>query len=178
MEEHSPKNTSFFQSKTFKGILYGIGGVIVLLLVFESGIYVGYQKAVFSTRWAQNYPSNFFPKPDPRFPPQGNDMVFISPHGAFGDIIKIDNQSLVVKGNDEAEKNILVQPDTVIEKDFDKINVMALKVGDHVIVFGAPNDSGQIAAKVIRVLPQFMETFRAGSPSQQIFTQQFTFTQQ
>jgi len=150
----SPQSQSFFQSKTFKGILYGIAIVVILLLTFEAGVYMGYQKAMFSSHWAQNYQLNFFPHPDDHFPPILQDHGMMNSHGAFGDVVSINGSTIVVKGHDEAEKTVLIQPETMIEREFDKLKTTDLVVGQHVIIFGDPNDAGQIQAKLIRILPQ------------------------
>lgn len=147
------QSSSFFQSKTFKGILYGLAIAVVLLLTFEAGVYMGYQKAMFSSGWAQNYSSNFFPRGGNHSSSSQEERGFVNPHGAFGDIIKIDSSSLVVKGNDEGEKTVLIPSSTEIEHGPDMIKISDLAVGDRVIIFGTPNDSGQIVARLIRVLP-------------------------
>jgi len=147
-------NPPFFQSKLFIGVLYGIAVVVILLLTFEAGVYTGYQRAVFSAHWTQNYQSNFFPHPEIRGLPFPGEHGMMNSHGAFGDIIKIDSGSIVVKGRDEAEKNILVQAGVSIVRGFDTLQISDLAVGQHVIIFGDPNEAGQIQAKLIRVLPQ------------------------
>lgn len=168
MDQKTDQHPSFFQSKTFKGILYGIAVAAILLLTFEAGVFMGYQKALFSSHWEQNYSSNFFPRPGMRqFP---DDRGMMNPHGAFGQIIKTDAQSIVVKGRDEAEKTVLIQTDTSIERGFDKIKATDLEVGDMVIVFGAPNDSGQVVAKLIRVLPEGAQQVMPGPMGMNFWT--------
>ena len=44
----------FFQSKPFKILAVGILALIVLLLVFKAGEFVGYRKARFSYKWGEN----------------------------------------------------------------------------------------------------------------------------
>lgn len=156
---------SFFQSKTFKGVLYGIACVIVLLLTFQAGVMVGYRRADFSYRWAENYSGNFFPHPRNDFMRQMDNRDFIKGQGALGLIIKIDNNVLVVKSEqrDVPEQAVLMKNDTVIERGFDILKSSDLKVGDHVVVIGSPNDAGQVEAKIIRVLPN-LTTFMMGHP--------------
>ncbi len=154
---------SFLQSKTFKGILFGLCIAAILLFTFEAGVYVGAQKAKFSMMWSKNYPQNFFPGQHAMpFPFDGTEdqtqTQEIEPgdmndHGAVGEIIKIDQTTIVVKGDNEAEKNVLIQSDTLIERGPDMIKISDLQTGDHVVIFGSPNDSGQIQAKLVRVLP-------------------------
>jgi hypothetical protein len=108
--------------------------------------------------WAQNYPENFLPRPgmhlfDPNGQSQEESQDFMNSHGAFGDIISVGPSSVVVKGRDEAEKTIIVSSKTSIERGPDLIKITDLAVGDHVIIFGTPNNSGQVEAELIRVLP-------------------------
>lgn len=116
---------------------------------------MGYKRANFSFRWAENYPGNFFPPPHGDFMKGMNNQDAIKGHGALGEIITINNSLLTVKGKDEVEKAILIGPDTQIEHGFDVLKATDLKVGDHVLAIGSPNDAGQIQAKIVRVLPHF-----------------------
>lgn len=145
-----------FRSKTLKIALLALGAFIVLLLVFQAGMAVGFRKANFSFRWAENYHQNFAgPRGgffgDFRRDFEGKD--FIEAHGVFGSIIKIDDSTLVVKGANNIEKTVLLKDDTTIERLRETIKPSDLKVDDNVVVIGSPNDSGQIEAKLIRVMP-------------------------
>lgn len=142
----------FFQSKLFKGILLGIGVFIVFLLIFKLGMFVGFKKANFSFRWGENYHRNFA-GPKGGFFQEFEGRDFIDAHGVFGQIIKIDDSTLVIKGNDDVEKIVLVKDDTTIMSLREKIKVSDLKINDNIVVVGDPNDSGQIEAKLIRITP-------------------------
>jgi hypothetical protein len=142
-----------FQSKQSKIILIGLTGVIILLLVFEIGMMVGFEKADFSYRWGDNYHKNFAG-------PQGgfllrdfNGREFIDSHGVFGQIIKIDNSTIVTRGPDQMEKIILVNNKTIINRLRDKIKITDLKLDDFIVVIGIPNNMGQIEARLIRLVP-------------------------
>jgi hypothetical protein len=147
----------FFQSKTFKIILVIIGCFIVLLLVFKLGMFVGGVKARFSYRWAENYHKNFAGPKGGFFgdwrqpPPFPGD--FIESHGIFGSIIKIDGNTIIVKGKDNVEKTILVSEKTTITARRELLKVSDLKVDDQIVIIGAPNEQGQIEAKLIRLFP-------------------------
>lgn len=160
-------------SKTFKIIIGIIGGLIIALLIFKVGIIVGSKKAAFSCRWAEHYAPNFIrPRNDmmDRWIKIFNDEMFMKSHGAVGTIIKIDKESdsgepsLIIKGEKEAEKVIIISPETIIEKWQEKINISDLKVGDYVVVIGDDNSEGQIEAKLIRVVPQPPTDQRLGGP--------------
>jgi hypothetical protein len=145
-----------FESKKFRVALMIIGGLVVLLVVFQAGMTVGFRKAGFSYRWAENYHQNFAGPREGFFGNFMRDMMskdFINGHGVFGQIIKIDGSTLAIKGADNAEKTILLKDDTAIERFRETIKPADLKAGDQIVIIGEPNDSGQIEAKLIRVMP-------------------------
>jgi hypothetical protein len=147
----------FFQSKLFKRIILTIGILAVLLFVFWAGMFVDSKKADFSFKWGENYHRNF------AGPKQGffNDFMgndFVNAHGVFGQIIKIDLSELVIEDKDNTEKIVLVKDDTIIRRFRDDVKISDLKVNDYIVVIGDPNDSGQIEAKLIRVMPPPPET--------------------
>ncbi len=148
-------------SKKFKMVLSGIGGIIIVLLIFKIGMVAGFKKASFSYRWGENYHRNF------AGPKQGffNDVVgddFIESHGVFGQIIEVASSTegtstkvatIIIRGQDNVEKIVIVNKDTVIRRFQDNIMATELKVDENIVVIGEPNDSGQIEAKLIRVFP-------------------------
>jgi len=145
-----------------KLVIVGISVFIIAVLIFGAGIMVGGMKARFSYRWAENYHKNFAGPKEGFFgnwkgtPPLPGD--FIEGHGVFGQIIKINaststGTTLAIKGNDGVEKIVLIKDDTVFEKFRDKVKTADLKVDDYIVVIGSPNDSGQVEAKFIRILP-------------------------
>ena len=145
----------FFQSKTFKGILIGIGAVIIFLFIFRVGMTVGFKKADFSYKWGENYHQNFAGPKRGFFRELGGmgDRDFIGAHGIFGKVLKIEGSEMVISGQDNAEKIITVGADTVIEKFREKIKIDGMAVDDMVVVIGEPNNEGKIEAKLIRIMP-------------------------
>jgi hypothetical protein len=141
-----------------KWIIVGLLSIVVLVLVFGLGVFVGERKAKFSYLWAENYHRMFAgPKAGflgslrmPPFPPFDE---FIEVHGTFGEIIKIEGSNLVVKGRGNIEKVIVVTEKTVIKSGREDIKFSDLKIGDMIVIIGSPNDKGQIEAKLIRVFP-------------------------
>jgi len=73
------------------------------------------------------------------------------PHGAIGTVDKIEGNTLVLTGRGRKTGTILVSDTTIIEKGRTKISLQDIKVGDRLIVIGAPTSDGKIDAKVIRV---------------------------
>lgn len=143
---------SFLQSKTFKRILWVIGIVAVLLIVFKAGEFVGFRKAAFSYRWGENYYRSFM-GPKRGFPMDLGGRDFLMGHGTDGSIIKIASSTLVIQSREGIEKVILLAKNTVVRRFRDTISINDLKVNDNVIVIGSPNDAGQIEARFVRVLP-------------------------
>jgi hypothetical protein len=132
------------QSKKFKIIMAGLGGLIILFLIFGLGAFVGMRRANFSFRWAENYQRNFG---GPRF----ND------HGILGQIIKIDTTStstpsLIIIDRDNTEKIVLVTTSTVINGFRNNLKLSDLRVNDRVVIIGDPNNAGQIEARLIRLM--------------------------
>ena len=149
MKEIHGKLKKVFESKIFVGVLFGVGIVIVLGLVFSAGISVGFRKASFGRAWGDNYERNFGKMPMPPF--SGDN--FPNAHGATGKIIKIQLPTIIVQDQDNTEKVISTKDDTKIQKMRDEILSSDLKIDDFIVVIGSPNDAGQIEAKFIRIMP-------------------------
>lgn len=140
------------QSKSFRGILIGLGAAIVILLVFEAGALVGYRKAAFSFRFGNNYYRAFGDRGTVLFhmPLRGASM---EAHGAAGNIVSVNLPTFVVADRDNVEKEVLIATGTVLRHFNSTIQPTDLKVGDFTVVFGEPNGSSQIEARLVRVLP-------------------------
>jgi hypothetical protein len=155
----------FFQSKTFRGILYGVGIVVVILLVFQAGVFVGYHKASFSYRSGEKLYRMFDEGQDRRsfmgmsrgaFPDTPNT------HGTIGKIIKLDLPTLVVEDKDKTEKIIIIKDDTTIRRFREEIKSSDLKMDDFIVVVGTPNADGQVEARLVRVMPTPPKEFESG----------------
>jgi hypothetical protein len=140
----------FFQSRIFSSTLVVVSAVIVLLLVFALGAFVGFQKARFSFGWGENY-HRVFGGPRGGFLPNFVGDDFINGHGTFGTIIKLEPGLLVVKGQDGVEKAFSIGDDTTIEKGRTVLTSNDLKVDEQVVVIGSPKTDGSIEAKLVRV---------------------------
>jgi hypothetical protein len=145
------------QSKTVRGVLLGIVIVVVVLIIFQAGVFVGFHKASFSFRMGDNYYRNFGGE---RGPGQGQGLPedlmrgdLPGGHGVAGKIISVKLPTLVITGPDNLEKVVLVGTSTEIKKFRDNTSTTDLKVNDFVVVLGFPNDQGQIIAKLIRLMP-------------------------
>lgn len=145
----------FFQSKKFQIVTWAVAGIMVLLLTFHAGMIVGYKKAGFSYRWGESYHRNFG-GPRQGFASNFFAKDFIESHGTFGQIIKIDGSTLVVKGRGDAEKIIVVSSDTAIRSGGDSASLADVKVNDYIVAIGQPNAQAQIEARFIRIMPDFL----------------------
>ena len=146
----------FLQSKTIKITLISIVVVIILLLTFGVGEFVGYRKARFSYRWADNYHRNFGGPRGGIFRDSLRDFDgrdYMNAHGVSGLIIKIDGDILVIKSEDNTEKIAVILDKTVIRRGLEIMKSPDFKINDRVSIIGSPNDSGQVEAQFIRVFP-------------------------
>jgi hypothetical protein len=141
---------NFFQSKTFKWLISILVGLIILLLIFQLGMYVGFRKAGFSFRWGDNY-HMMFGGPRGGFLRDFEGKDFISGHGTAGIIAKIDGNSLIIKGPDGVEKIINITDGTAIKKGTADIKLSDLKIDERVVIIGSPKEDGSIDAKIIRI---------------------------
>lgn len=154
MKKIHEKIVGFFESKILVGVLYGIGIVIILILIFSAGVSVGFQKASFGRAWGENYERNFGMIGGMM---QGRPGLrgenFPNAHGAVGKIIKVELPTIIVQDKDNTEKVILIGNDIKIQKAKNDMKNTDLKINDFVVVIGSPNDQGQIEAKFIRIMP-------------------------
>jgi len=140
------------ESKTFKIIILVVAGLIILLFVFSLGVFIGEKKADFTFRWVDKYHQNFA-GPQRGIFGEFNQGGMISANGVFGKIISINENQIIVIGEDGIEKNIITTDKTIIMNQRENIESSDLDIGDTVIIIGTPNSLGQIEAQLIRVMP-------------------------
>lgn len=143
------------QSKGFMVVIAGLVGLAVLIGTFSLGVFVGYHKARFSYAWGENYHRNFGGPKGGLFQ-DFSGKEFIDAHGTFGQVVKVDGSTLVVKGRDNVEKLVVVTDKTSIMRLRDIVKITDLKAGDSIVVIGEPNEQGQIEAVFIRFLPNIL----------------------
>ncbi len=142
----------FIQSKKYTIMIVLIVVIIALLLVFSAGMYVGFRKARFSYQWGENYHKNFGGPRGGLFRDFGGKDL-IDANGIAGQVIKVDDSTLVIKGRDNTEKIISIKEDTTIMRFKESAKLVDIKPDDFIVAIGEPNDSGQIEAKFLRVMP-------------------------
>ncbi len=146
------KINKFVESKGFRNIIYVLGAIFILVFVFQAGMIAGFKKASFGKSWGDNYERNFG-RDDRKDLFMRNMQGMPNPHGAVGKIIKIELPNIVVLDKDQIEKVVVVSDSTNIFERKEKLSKENLTLDKFVVVIGDPNSSGQIEAKLIRVMP-------------------------
>jgi len=142
------------ESKVFKKIIYSFGITIIACLIFQAGVFVGFNRVTFGHDWEDNYSMNFGTPHRNQLMPIGDFGNLPNAHGAIGRIIKVESPTIIVMDDkDKTEKVILINDDTVIQKMRENGSIDDLKIDSFVIVIGSPNSKGQIEAKLIRIIP-------------------------
>lgn len=144
---------NLIQSKTFKCTLWGIGVLLVILISFKAGEFMGVRKASFSYQWGEGYYRSVMGRGRSMFGRGLDEKDFLAGHGVAGPIIKISSSTLTIQDRDGVEKIILLGNETVVRQFHNTISLNMLSAGEVVAVIGSPNTTGQIDAKLIRVLP-------------------------
>ncbi len=142
-----------FESRILKTIIYSLAIIILAILIFQAGVFVGYRKAAFSYQWGENYYRAF--GDTGRKPMMGGFVLdgLTGAHGVAGKIMKVSLPNFIIEGQDKIEKMIFIKDDTVINRSRDSIKSSELQAGDFVIVIGSPDDEGKIQANLIRLAP-------------------------
>lgn len=144
------KPEEFFKSKRFFWAATSVAAVLAMALIFSAGVLVGVEKARFSYRWND---SNFLRATAKNSPgPAFLDSGYLNGHGATGAINKINGADLTILDIGGHEKIITLSGGVTIRQDNSNIAPGGLKVGDHIVVIGSPQDNGSISATLIRVL--------------------------
>ncbi len=147
------------KSKLYLVITLSLAAVLVLVLTFGAGMYMGFHKARFSYQWGENYHKNFG-GPRSGFLEGFGGKDLIDANGIAGQVIKVNPSTnsgqaatLVIKGRDNTEKIILVKEDTAIMRFKESVKLSDIKTDDFIVAIGEPNDVGQIEAKFLRIMP-------------------------
>ncbi len=143
------------KSPKVRSVLWTLGVVVAVLVVFGAGAAVGYRRALFASRFGQNYYRNFYGgSPGGMMGLMGpiGKMSF-SMHGVAGEVINVSSSSISVMDPSGNEQSVAIIPETLIREDDGTITVGELQAGDMVTVIGGPNGEGQIEARFIRVFP-------------------------
>ncbi len=141
------------QSKKFKIVIAILASFVVAVLIFITGMLVGYRKARFSDRFGENYYVNFVGtrRGPAEFLDDAEGRGYRNADGVSGTIISINGNNLAVKDKNNNENNVAVTGKTIIKSMGRTIQASDLKMNDQVVVLGQPDNSGSINAILIRV---------------------------
>lgn len=144
---------TFFQTNSVSKIIGGLGILLVVLIIFQAGVFVGYHKGTFSSNWNNNYMMRGANDPRSFFAPFMHNGDNINPHGAVGEIVSTNFPLVMIKGPNRAEEVIIIGSNTTIRNFRQTASTSDLIVGKQVVVIGEPNDKGQIQAELVRIMP-------------------------
>ena len=141
-----------FGESQVKKVICILGYILVALIIFQAGMFVGLKRAGFAFRTGEQYFRQMNGRPNDQFMGM-NRGDFGNSHGAIGKIISINLPTIIISDIDNTEKTITLSTSTDIKKFKDSIKAEDLKVNDLVTVIGNPNDKAEIEAKLIRIMP-------------------------
>src|SRR4051812_30131119 len=114
---------NLFESSLFTKLTAVLGILVVAFALFWLGTIVGFRQAAYSSRWAGNYAEVFGGDRSPftfSTKGMGGGMMggdhIMSSNGAVGTVMAVHLPTFAVKGLNEAEKVVIVSPQTVIRK--------------------------------------------------------------
>jgi len=143
--------SNFLESKKVRAVLWILGGLIVLFVVFGLGISVGYQRAGFAAGFDRNYYHIFFGSP------VGGPAGMMPPpmpvgiHGVVGTVIDVGSSTISVQDENSNEQSVAISSETIIRDGESNVMLADVPVGDSITVIGEPNSQGQIDARFIRI---------------------------
>ncbi|MDB4984460.1 MAG: hypothetical protein JWM20_639 [Patescibacteria group bacterium] len=136
------------QSNGFRRFIIGILGLILVAIIFQAGVTVGFRKASFGKNFDNHYEENFGPMHQgiggPRIP---------NPNGAAGKIISANGSLISVLEKNNSEKSVAITDETQIRFMHQEGTASELVPGTFIVAIGDPNAQGQIVAKFIRIIP-------------------------
>ena len=147
------KIKNLWQSKMFKFAVYFLAALIVILISFQAGRFVGFRQAGFSYHMGDNYYRAFEGGRGGGIIGSNSFGNLPGGHGAVGKIIKVSLPSIVISTPDNLEKTIMVSDDTIIRRFRGSASSSEFKIGDMVVVIGEPDQESAIEARLIRLLP-------------------------
>ncbi|MFA6445928.1 MAG: hypothetical protein WCW14_01605 [Candidatus Paceibacterota bacterium] len=144
----------FFKTYIFTKIVYIIAAIVIILFIFQAGVFVGYRKASFSYNLGDNYYQTFGgPRGGPMMDRGPRGEEFINSHGSVGKIIQISLPTIIVSEPNGVEKIITIDDDTTVRRFREELKPTDLSINDMVVIIGSPDKKGQIDASLIRLLP-------------------------
>ena len=77
-----------------------------------------------------------------------------APHGVLGRVEEVDPvaRTIVVANRRGERRLLLLRDDTVLERRHRRIDLLAIKTGDHVVAIGSPQGKDRLLARAIGIL--------------------------
>lgn len=143
---------SALQSPTFHKIVIAVGVVVLFLIVFQAGVFVGFRKAEFSFRGGDNYYRAFGEDRRGIIPGMMHEE-FPGANGSIGKVLSIALPIIVIEDEKGVEKTIRMSDKTVIRRGRETLPSSDLRTNDMLVVLGNPNTNAEIEATLVRLLP-------------------------
>ena len=126
----------------------------IIICVFHLGEEFGYKKAQIMDRLGGGYNHAFGPG-DPR---QDGPFGYLfddqtGTHGVAGKVISITSDKILVEGHDNIEKIVIIDKNTIIKKQRATVTTQDIAPDDLIVVIGSPTATGEITAKIVRIMP-------------------------
>ena len=149
--------SNFLGSKKIRAVLWILGGLIVLFVVFGLGITVGYERARFASGFDKNYGRIFFGGSFGGYAVTAHVMPVVI-HGVVGTVIDVGTSTISVEDQNHNERSVVVSSGTDIRNGQQSVLIGSIAVGDMIAAIGEPNNMGQIDARFIRIFPASSST--------------------
>ncbi|MBU6370506.1 MAG: hypothetical protein KGH93_01995 [Patescibacteria group bacterium] len=141
------------RSRAFKTTLFAIFGIIVVMIAFQAGVYVGTERAGFADRIGERYFRTL----------EGRNMGvmmtgnFDNAHGTAGTVVSVKLPFAVINDRSGIEKTVEISSSTAIRDADGDEAASAVAVGDFIVAFGSPASASSsdavLVARLIRILP-------------------------
>ncbi len=142
-------------SKKFKAAITVIALAVVVLAVFQVGVFVGFKKASFAKNWGDNYYRTFGrPQNDFKMPGMPKmDIGLTDSHGVAGRVLRVAPPRLMIESPEKIEKSVIIGDKTIIRRFRDNVDISSIQQDEFVVVLGSPNETGEIEAGFVRLMP-------------------------
>ncbi len=139
-------------------ILASLAVLILLAGTFVFGVTVGERRAGHFANWYRSAHNGFPTGPD-RGPDRRRERPFPfpapfsnvpTPHVTAGKVLSINEETFLLQGRNNIESQIRTTSSTQLRLESANITLQDVKLGMEATVIGAPNENGEIVARLIR----------------------------
>ncbi len=130
-----------------------LGIILAVLLFFSGGMAVGFVKGQFSDRRDGHYMDVMGGRQSPLSSFSDTDVRAPSPHGMVGQVISVNKSQLIVKGQNDTEYVVIMNPQTVVRQFRSQGTTTNIAVGSWITAIGSPDESGRLVASFLRIIP-------------------------